>query len=147
MRQHDRRLSSKRIVLTLDSRTTIITPDKPLMMAMWPSATSGRSAVAWKRAARRDRRTLHGFYSAHLRFRRAPDWAEYAAEFAPAVGVKTPAQGPQSPATYDTWRPAVQWAWWDKIPARTAALAYIVAVTVTVTAFVGSALIARGAVR
>lgn len=137
MRQHDRRLSSKRIVLTLDSRTTIITSDKALMTAMWPSARSGRSAVAWKRAARRDRRTLNGFDSAHLRFRRAPDWAES------AVGVKTPAQGPQSPATYDTWRPAVQWAWWEKIPARTAALAYIV----TVTAAVGSALIARGAVR
>ena len=144
MRQHDRRLSSKRIVLTLDSRTTIITSDKALMMAMWPSAGSGRSAVAWKRAAGRDRSTLNGFDSAHLSFRRALDWAEYAAEFAPAVGVKTPAQGPQSPAAH-TWRPVVQWAWWEKIPARTAALAYIVAVTVT--AAVGSALIARGAVR
>jgi hypothetical protein len=144
MRQHDRRLSSKRIVRTLNSRTTIITSDKALMMAMWPSAGSGRSAVAWKREAGRDRRTLNGFDSAHLRFRRALDWAEYAAEFAPAVGVKTPAQGPQSSAAH-TWRPAVQWAWWEKIPARTAALAYIV--TVTVTAAVGSALIARGAVR
>lgn len=96
------------------------------------------SYVAWKRALRCDE-----FESVRLRVRRAPDWTQHAAKIGPAVGVKTPTPGPQSPAT-DAWRPPEQWAWWEKIPARTAV---VVAYIVTAAVAVGSALFARGDLR
>lgn len=149
MTQHNRRLSPKRIVLTLDSRTTIITSDKALMKAMWPPARSARSAVAGKRAHRRDRRGLDRFESAHLHLRLAPNWAQYAAEFAPAVGVKAPTTGTTSPATP---RPQVIYAgatplaarWWN-VSTRTAGIAVLAAAGVAAASV--ATVIVRGDVR
>ncbi|MEU3476247.1 hypothetical protein [Rhodococcus sp. NPDC006774] len=77
------------------------------------------------------------------RLRRAPDWRQHAAEFTPAIGVRTPT-GQQPPAAH-TWGTAEQCAWWQNISARTAALASIAVVVSAAVA--GAAVIARGDLR
>lgn len=146
MTQHNRAQAHKRIVMTYSPGPIVITSDKKLMTTLRTPVGSLGTAVKWKRECRRDRHSRSLSQSAQLRLRRTADGAEYAAEFAPAVGVKTPTQGPHFPGTYDTGRrPVEQWAWWEKIPARTAALAYIVAVLAAVVS--GGTLIARGVAR
>ncbi len=152
MTQHNRPHSPKRIVLTSDSRTTVITSDKALMMAMWPPARSARSFIKWKRERRRDTRSRSLVESANLRLRRAPEWSDHSAMFAPLGIGKAPLLGTAPPppedrepsATY-TWQTTKQYAWWEKIPARTAALTIIATVLAAVAS--GGTLIARGVAR
>lgn len=140
------------VMTFFDPRTVAITSDKTLMPIRRAPVESLRADLKWKRERRRDRTSRSLFESANLRLHRAPGWSDYSAEFSPP-GIGTapflgkaplPPEDRRPSATY-TSRTAEQCAWWEKISARTAALAFIAAVLTAAVA--GSAVIARGDVR
>jgi hypothetical protein len=152
MTQHNRAPTHKRTVIIYDPGTIVVTSDKAPITTMRTPVRSLRSAIKWKRERRRDRHSRSLFESANLRLRRAPEWSDHSVILAPPGIGKAPLLGTAPPppedrgpsATY-TWRTTEQCAWWEKIPARTAALAYIATVLAAVAS--GWALIARGDVR